>query len=185
MGVGGVGGWREVERGGETAQPRALELQHTVVCVYISQSVQFACTSSALHSSSISMKLCIHAPLYLAFLYICVRMRGVQYNPPPSAPATTSRDVQTQHHSCIPTVTLRLSRCWYPHTPPGMIYTPQLIQTEVREAGGAGVGWGGGGVTARESERERQRRDGDEEGENSGGTVLSSREQSEEEAPII
>lgn len=43
----------------------------------------------------------------------------------------------------------------------------------------------GGGVTARESERERQRRDGDEEGENSGGTVLSSREQSEEEAPII
>lgn len=141
---GGWGGWREVERGGETAQPRALELQHTVVCVYISQSVQFACTPSALHSSSISMKLCIHAPLYLAFPYICVRMRGVQYNPPPSAPATTSRDVQTQHHSCIPTVTLRLSRCWYPHTPPGMIYTPQLIQTEVREAGGAGVGWGGG-----------------------------------------
>lgn len=185
MGVGGGVGGREVERGGETAQPRALELQHTVVCVYISQSVQFACTPSALHSSSISMKLCIHAPLYLAFLYICVRMRGVQYNPPPSAPATTSRDVQTQHHSCIPTVTLRLSRCWYPHTPPGMIYTPQLIQTEVREAGGAGVGWGRGGVTARESERERQRRDGDEEGENSGGTVLSSREQSEEEAPII
>ena len=75
---------------------------------------------------------------------------AIQSPPTPRTPAATSRDVQTQHHSCIPTVTLRLSHCWYPHTPPGMTYTPQLIQTEVREAGGAVEGWGVGGYSTRE-----------------------------------
>ena len=52
-----------VERRGETAQPYTYTEPRS--CVYISQSVQFACTSSVLHPSAIGIKPCINATLYL------------------------------------------------------------------------------------------------------------------------
>lgn len=73
-----VDGGVVVERVGETVQPHTLKLKHTLVYIYISQSVQFACKAPALHPSPISLKPRIHATLYLVFLYICVHMCGVQ-----------------------------------------------------------------------------------------------------------
>lgn len=100
MGVGGRG-----ERG-ETTQLHTLKLKHTLV--YICQSVQFACTPSALHPSSISMKLCICATLHWAFLYmytVCLHMHGVQYNQDYPLPRlkmygcnNTAAGTRTLHH---------------------------------------------------------------------------------------